>query len=327
MRKSEIGIKAPAEVENEFSKEVFEGLRSSPKFLKSKYFYDKKGDELFQQIMKLPEYYLTRSEFEILNQNKEKILRILKPKEHLELIDLGAGDVYKTKILLKYFQDQRVDFTYIPVDISKNAIEKITTDLRSDIPGLVVNGICAEYLSAIKVLKKNSRKIIVFLGASIGNFSIKETMDFLKETSEKMTPQDLLVIGFDLKKDPDVILAAYNDKAGVSRQFNLNLLQRINREMGANFDLELFDHSPYYHPESGEIRSLLISKTSQTVKIPALDLSVNLDEGEPIHTEVSKKYSLKEIAALADTSGFEVVENLLDSKKYFADSLWRIKQT
>lgn len=326
MRNSETVIIAPAEVKTEFHKDVLEGLLSSPKSLKSKYFYDKKGDELFQQIMKLPEYYLSDSELEILESKKEKILELIQPGENIQLIDLGAGDAFKTKELLKYFMNEKVSFTYVPVDISENAIQKVTRDLRAQIPGISILGINKEYLSAMESLPDNNRKIVLFLGASIGNFSLEETLQFLQETSSGMDDEDILIIGFDLKKDPDVILAAYNDKSGVTRKFNLNLLNRINRELGANFDIGSFEHSPHYDTENGEAKSALVSKKDQVVEIRALEMAVKLEAGELIHTEISRKFSLKDTEQLAAATGFQIVEHLLDSKNYFTDSVWKKKK-
>lgn len=307
----------------QFAEDVAEGLTATPKFLKSKYFYDHKGDELFQQIMNLPEYYLTDSEVEILEDNKEKILKLIDSGEDFNLIDLGAGDAFKTKILLRHFVEENVNFTYVPIDISLNALQNLNEKLEKEIPDLVTKGICKEYLHALQELAGTKRKIIMFLGSSIGNFSHKETLDFLKQIYLRTEKKDLIIIGFDLKKDPSTILNAYNDKDGVTKDFNLNLLHRINRELGANFDVDSFRHSPRYDEENGEARSSLISKKDQLVEIPALAISISLTEGEPIHTEVSKKYSLEEIEALAKDSGFEVVNYLMDSKNYFTDSVWR----
>lgn len=325
MINSATNIIAPAELKEEFHKDVREGLLGSPKSLKSKYFYDQKGDELFQQIMTLPEYYLTDSELEILESKKEKILDMIPSGESFQFIDLGAGDAFKTKELLKFFMDEKVTFTYVPVDISESAIRKVTGELRAEIPGIDIQGINKDYLKALDSLSIN-RKIILFLGASIGNFSSKETLRFLKEISSGMDDEDLFIIGFDLRKDPDIILAAYNDNRGVTKKFNLNLLSRINRELGANFDVNAFEHSPHYDPESGEAKSALVSKKDQIVKIRALEITVELEAGERIHTEISRKYSLKEIEELAEASGFQIVEHLLDSRTYFTDSVWKKKK-
>ncbi|MDQ3192543.1 MAG: L-histidine N(alpha)-methyltransferase [Bacteroidota bacterium] len=310
---------------NEFKKDILIGLTAFPKYIDSKYFYDKRGDELFQQIMDLPEYYLTNCELEILQKYKEEILRIFNPTGHFNLIDLGAGDGFKTKILISHFLEQNLDYTYVPVDISSNAVESLKSDLEMEFDTIDVEGISKDYFSAIKELDNSSRKIILFLGANIGNFNRKKAESFFTELSKVVSKEDILIIGFDLKKNPDIILAAYNDKAGVTKDFNLNLLHRINQELGANFDVSLFEHSPQYDSITGEARSFLVSTISQEIKIPALDLVVSFYEGETIHSEISRKYDLQEIENLAISSGFKIIENLLDSKKYFTDSVWKIK--
>lgn len=306
-----------------FRKDVYTGMTSTRKFLPSKYFYDKRGDELFQEIMKLPEYYLTNAETEILEKNKERILSFIDPESHFDLIDLGAGDALKTRILLEYFQDHNVEFTYVPVDISKDAIKNLTAKFQKQNPELKVEGLSAEYIPALESLQTYKKKFILFLGASIGNFSFVETVDFLRDIYTTMHPGDLLLTGFDLKKDPETILAAYNDQTGITREFNYNLLHRINRELGANFNISRFEHAPAYNKETGEATSSLVSLIEQEVDIPALNLKVHFRKGEPIHTEISRKYSLPEISELAIITGFELVENLFDERNYFTDSLWR----
>lgn len=309
----------------EFEKDVYEGLRSSPKKLKSKYFYDSTGDEIFQKIMKLPEYYLTNSEFEILQTNKNKISDILRGLAPFLLVDLGAGDAKKTKVILQHFIDKEMDFTYVPVDISPDAIYNVTLSLAETLPDLEVSGISGDYMNALNSLPQDQNKVILFLGSSIGNFTKEETLDFLKGIFLKMNPNDLLITGFDLKKDPEIILAAYNDRKGITAQFNLNLLRRINRELDANFDLSLFDHYPSYHQEEGEARSALVSLQEQQIFISTLDLNIELARGEKIHTEISSKFDFEEIENFANLSGFEVVENLTDSRNYFSNSIWRKK--
>ena len=306
-----------------FKSEVQRGMSSIPKYISSKYFYDKRGDELFQEIMKLPEYYLTNSEMEILEKNKNRILNIISPGANFDLIDLGAGDALKTKILLNFFLDQKADFTYIPVDISKDAIESLTEHFEKKVPELKVAGVSAEYIPALESLQTKKKKVILFLGASIGNFSYLETVDFLRDIHKTMHPGDILLIGFDLKKDHGTILAAYNDQSGITREFNYNLLHRVNRELGANFDTSNFEHVPAYNWETGEATSSLVSRIEQVVSIPALNMKVHFRKRESIHTEISRKYSLPEIAGLAATTGFELVENLYDDRNYFTDSVWR----
>ncbi|AVR47367.1 L-histidine N(alpha)-methyltransferase [Christiangramia fulva] len=312
--------------ESEFEKDVFIGLRSYPKYLKSKYFYDRAGDLIFQEIMELPEYYLTSSEHEILNNMKAQIFSYLKPDAPFQLIDLGAGDAKKTRVLLDYLIQQKSNFTYIPVDISANAVNQLTSSLQRQYGNLQVVGLSQEYLSALRSLSQEQKKLVLFLGSSIGNFTRNETLDFLKDIFSTLNVDDLLLIGFDLKKDPNTILAAYNDNKGVTARFNLNLLKRINRELGANFDLDYFEHYPSYHEEKGEARSALVSLRAQGVEIPGINLTIRLEKGEKIDTEVSRKYNFIEIQRLAEQSGYEILANFTDSRKYFANSVWRRKK-
>jgi L-histidine Nalpha-methyltransferase len=309
---------------NEFKKDVFEGLTASSKYLKSKYFYDEKGDALFKEIMELPEYYLTRCELNILEENKTKIYKYFKNKQPFQLIDFGAGDGFKTKVLLRHFLEQKADFTYVPVDISINAVESLTRDLEMELPALQMHAIGQEYFSALKSLDTEIPKLILFLGSNIGNFNYLEAIHFFKSIKNMMSSEDILMTGFDLRKKEDVILAAYNDKQGVTKNFNLNLLDRMNRELGANFIKENFMHVPEYDSTSGEARSYLVSTKQHTVTFSHMELAVKFNEGERIHTEVSKKFSFEEIYNLAGACGFSVAENIMDAKGYFTDSLWKI---
>ena len=174
---------SPAAINNQFATDVSLGLQANPKYLKSKYFYDEKGDELFQKIMNLPEYYLTNCELEILDKHKDRIFRIIKPEQHFNFLDLGAGDAAKSKILLEYFLERGVDFTYCPVDISSNAIRKVTDKLKTELPRLRIKGISKQYLQAMEEFPAPSPKVIFFLGSSIGNFSQEDSQQFLQEIS------------------------------------------------------------------------------------------------------------------------------------------------
>ena len=310
-----------------FANDVNEGLSQTPKKMNSKYFYDKKGDELFQSIMRMDEYYLTSAEFEILSLQKEKIAQAINyEKGHFQLIEFGAGDGYKTKILLSYLLEMGADFEYIPIDISENVLSQLVTGLEAEMPELKVNPIQKDYFKALEDLKSNDqRKVVLFLGSNIGNFTPENAPIFLSQIAERLNPEDSLLMGVDLKKDPHVILAAYNDQHGITKAFNFNLLNRINEELGGDFDIFNFEHFPVYDPVSGATKSYLISKREQTVSIGELDKQFYFDQGEPIFMEISQKYSTKEIEQLAAKSGFEVVNHYYDCKHYFTDTLWRIK--
>lgn len=320
-------LKNKIKIDQTFAHDVLQGLSATPKFLSSRYFYDKRGDALFQEIMRMPEYYLTRAEYEIFHDKKEEILKAFaKDALPFQLIEFGAGDGTKTKVLLKHFLKNQARFKYFPIDISQNVLDQLEDDLARDFPDLAVEPLQGEYFQALKALKNDgdARKVILFLGSNIGNFKPTEACEFLKEMALALNSGDLLFIGLDLKKDPQVLLDAYNDKAGITKSFNLNLLTRINRELGGNFDLSTFEHFPTYNPQSGEMKSYLISNIQQEVFIEALDSSFAFDAWEAVHTEVSQKYNLHEIADMAVGAGFKPVENLLDQNQYYVDSIWEV---
>lgn len=315
---------------NIFAEDVRIGLSSSPKYLLSKYFYNQKGDKLFKQIMALDEYYITNSEFEIFNSSKEGFLKLFNPQNGLgfQIIEFGAGDGQKTKVLLKHFLKEAAKFKYIPIDISGNALKSLAEDLKNNFPQLEVDGIQDDYFKALKKLnlEGNIRKVVLFLGSNIGNFPNGQAIDFLKKLSFNLSEEDLVMIGFDLKKDPSTILSAYDDKEGVTREFNLNLLERINQELGGKFDLNTFKHFPSYDPVSGALKSYIISRIRQTVSIEALDQEFNFLPWEPIATELSQKFNMVDVENLAIKSGFRIKENYYDSNSYFVDSIWELAQ-
>ncbi|PZX55383.1 dimethylhistidine N-methyltransferase [Algoriphagus ratkowskyi] len=311
-----------------FAQDVMLGLNSTPKTLPSKYFYDSKGDKLFQQIMALPEYYLTRKEYEILELQHEQILeQILASSQPFNLVELGAGDGMKTKILLRYLTEKKVEFTYYPVDFSGSVLEELEVSLANELPELVVKPLQDTYRVSLKkqVWEDGRPNLILFMGANLGNFGVEEAKNIIDHLRVGTKKGDLVLLGFDLKKNPQTILSAYHDEQGVTREFNMNLLDRINRELDANFERDSFVHWPTYDPVSGECRSYLVSLKTQDVTIGALNQIFKFEAFESIFTEISKKYSLSEISYLASLGGFEVKENFMDSEGYFADVLWEKK--
>ncbi len=297
-------------------------MSSIPKYISSKYFYDAAGSSIFQSIMAMPEYYLTGCEFEILSKYSEEIISLFTTDAaKVNLIEFGAGDGLKTKILLKAMLDWNVNFTYYPIDISEKALGKLIFDLNGNLQSLSVEGINDDYFHALHRLQgsNGARNIVLFLGSNIGNFSNGLAISFLQKLNQNINPGDLVMIGFDLKKNPQVILDAYNDKNGVTKRFNMNLLERINRELKANFDLSNYDHFPVYDPIAGEAKSYIISNCRQTVFIESIGKEFSFGDAEPIFTEVSRKYSRKDINYLAKESGFSIVAEYFDHKKYFAN--------
>ncbi|MCB9274016.1 MAG: L-histidine N(alpha)-methyltransferase [Lewinellaceae bacterium] len=305
--------------------DVLQGLSRRPRRLPSKYFYDAEGDRLFQQIMHMPEYYLTDCEYEILETKKEAIFKAIGSRK-FSLLELGAGDGLKTRVLLRYFLEQGADFQYQPIDISRNVLLELEESLKAELPALQVKGMEGDYFEVLHELqpKAGVPKVVLFLGANIGNYSQQEALRFLRSLARGLAPGDLLLIGFDLKKNPGIILDAYNDPAGITAAFNLNLLRRLNRELGANFDLQQFRHWESYNPLSGEARSYIVSQRDQHVFIRQLNRSFHFEAWEAIEVELSLKYSLSEVEALAEAAGFVRQQHFFDKKNYFVDSLWRM---
>lgn len=302
--------------------EVRTGLQKTPKQLSSRFFYDAEGSRLFAEIMHSPDYYLTRSEYEILETYKADMLRQFSPaNQPFELVELGAGDGLKTKIMLGYFSDQGIDFTYAPIDISADALDGLVSDIQKQWPDLQLNPRHDDYFNALELLSQetNNRKVVMFLGSNIGNFAPDDAVTFYQQLYDRLQPGDLVLTGFDLQKNPAVIHTAYNDRAGLTKAFNLNLLRRINRELGATFDLDAFDHYETYNPENGEARSYLVSQKAQLVRINALNMNVSFQSGEIIHTEISRKFSRAQIEQLGQQTGFSLSGWFTDSKGYFAD--------
>jgi len=313
---------------SKFYDDVKQGLSGNPKRLYSKYFYDKIGDALFQQLMHSPEYYLSKCELEILQKQSTVIANhITNHFNEFDLIELGAGDASKSVFLLQALLNNNSEFIYYPIDISQNVIESLQDKLPKILPSIQIKGLNGEYISTLKQLTEQSSKpkLILFLGSNIGNMNPDEVVLFCEKVQELMKPGDLFFIGFDLKKNPFTILAAYNDKAGITRDFNLNLLTRINRSLAGNFDLNAFYHYPSYDPVSGDCKSFLISTKDQEVSIgEGKDrLTIQFKRHEAVFMEISRKYNIDEIENLAVATGFEVTNHFLDSKKWFVDSLWK----
>jgi len=308
-----------------FEKDTLEGLSSNPKFLSSKYFYDHHGSKIFQDIMRMPEYYLTDCELEIFEHCKNEIISFIGESEKkLELIELGAGDGFKTKILLSKLLEQNINFKYIPIDISKKAIEDLKVDLNLNLPDLNVEGLIGDYFQLIGGLNGTARKLVLFLGSNIGNFNELQSLGFLRKLRAALKPGDQLLIGFDLKKDPEVIIKAYNDPHGHTSSFNLNLLRRINRELDADFELQNFFHQEIYDENTGTAKSYLISKKTHHVRMLKLYKTFLFREKEKIFMEISQKYDHHMIETLAENSGFEIAANFTDSRSWFVDSMWRV---
>lgn len=306
----------------QFKIDVEAGLEKKPKEISSKYFYDKIGDALFVKIMQMPEYYLTRAEHEIFREKTQSIIDGLKLEKEIyfELIELGAGDGTKTKELLRKLQKENFDFDYLPVDISQNALDQLENSLAKEIPELKVKKQQGDYFEVLASLKNSSHpKVILFLGSNIGNLSDDLATKFIYQLGANLNKNDKLFLGVDLIKSVEVVLPAYNDAQGITRDFNLNLLSRMNRELEADFDLENFNHVPEYTEEEGIAKSFIESASDQHVTINKIGKTFHFKKGERIHTEISRKYNDEIIRKIIFNTDFKVTEKLMDSKEYFAD--------
>lgn len=307
---------------DDFAKDVKQGLSADPKYLSSKYFYDEKGSQLFEQITDLEEYYLTRAEHDILKSKSTEIASLF--KDDVSLIELGSGSSLKTRLLIDAFLRRFGNLHYIPVDISQTILEESSLNLLNDFQNLDILAINATYKKGLKIIatKTESPRLVLFLGSNIGNFTKRKATHFLQGIREVTTASDRLLIGIDLKKSRAVLESAYDDAMGVTAAFNLNVLTRINRELGGKFDLAKFEHLSIYNDELGRIEMHLASKADQTVHIKDLNLDIQFKKGESIHTENSHKYSFDDIDELANSAGFKTEKRWLDSNEQFSLNLF-----
>ena len=309
---------------DQFYNDVVAGLQSTPKRLNSMYFYDANGDKLFQDLMACDEYYPTNCELEIFTEQTAELCKaMIAGGDAFDLIELGAGDAMKSTFLLKYLLEQKVGFTYLPIDISSNVISYLNATLPVTLPGIKITGLNGEYFDMLKKAASISkrRKVVLFLGSNIGNMPVSDAENFCKELRKNLAPGDMSLIGVDLKKNPKTILAAYNDQEGITKRFNLNLLERINRELNADFNVTQFDHYPMYDPETGACKSYLVSMVDQQVKINGKEC-IHFFKDEYIYMEISQKYSVMQTNQMASTSGFKPLNIFFDSKKWFIDAIW-----
>jgi len=306
-----------------FANDIKEGLIAKHKHLPSKYFYDENGSRIFQEIMKMPEYYPTDSEFEILSLQAKQIVEQLKFKEAFNIIELGAGDGFKTFKLLEYLVSANIDFNYVPIDISQEANDVLQAKLKERLPKLSVFPKTGDYFKELQKIGKQQRpNLLLFLGGNIGNYLQDDAENLLLLFNKYMNKKDKLLIGIDLIKNPLIIAKAYFDDNHITKRFNLNLLLRINKELEADFKIDDFEFYSYYDPVSGEVKSYLVSLNAQTVQLKALKLNIDFKQNELIWTELSKKYSLPQIESLAQQTHFKVKQHFLDCKHFFTDSLW-----
>lgn len=305
-----------------FAEDVVRGLTASPKRLSCHWFYDEIGSQLFEQICDLPEYYLTRCERSILEKRAEEIAARFSGST--TLVELGSGSASKTRLLIEAFLERHGRLQFAPIDISKTMLEESAVELLDDYPALEIRALAGRYESGLAHLARGhvSPKLTLWLGSSVGNLDRPKAAHFLREVRAGMAPDDRLLIGIDLRKDRLTLEAAYDDSDGVTARFDLNLLERINREHGGHFDVSKFAHRATWRADSGRVESHLVSRVSQRVRIDEVDLEVSFAAGETIHTENSYKYSQDEIDWLARTASMEREASWLDADGLYTLNLF-----
>ena len=316
-------LRRAAEESSSFADDVRSGLTAVRKSIPPRYFYDDLGSALFEAITQTPEYYVTRAEVEILTGNRREIAAAL--KEVGQIIELGSGSGRKTRIILDEMARAGRPLEYVPVDVDVSMLQKAGIDLLAVYPNLSVTAVSADFRLASRVVRETVPRLgptaAFFLGSTIGNLHSEEAVVILREIKTMLTPGDFLLLGVDLVKPKAILDAAYNDILGITAAFNLNLLQRINRELGGRFDLHSFAHRAFYDEEQRRIEMHLVSLREQSIHIDRIGIEAAFDEGETIHTENSYKYDAKSVAEMAERAGYGVSRQWTDSNGWFADVL------
>lgn len=307
-----------------FAKDVAAGLTRPRKALSCRYFYDEEGSRLFDEICALEEYTIPRDEREILEQHATEIALLL--PHGGSLIELGSGNASKTCLIIEALLERQGTLSYVPIDVSRSALEASARDLVQRYPSLSVIAVAGEYGPGLRRAAPSMRgsKLVLWLGSNIGNFDREGAASFLRALGGMMSRGDRVLVGIDLRKDKRTLEKAYDDARGVTASFNKNILSRINRSLGADFDLSLFDHRAVYQEEPGRIEMHLVSTIAQRVHVAAIPLDVDFEAGESIHTEDSYKYSPEEIRALAERAGYLLEQEWLDQNRRFCEALFRI---
>ena len=308
----------------QFAIDVLTGLAATPKSLSSKYFYDDAGSEIFKRITQHHDYYPTRTEVEIIREMNAVLPRIIDEKE-IDIIELGAGDGHKSQLIIQGFLDAGHIVNFYPIDISGKAMDMLESNIDKH-ENLNIHGVVAEYFKGLRLVREKStnRQLVLFLGSNIGNFDRVQNQGFLRKLWMSMNASDYVLLGFDLKKDVGILTAAYNDSGGHTRDFNLNILKRINSELGGEFDINKFQHLGVYSPILGAMESYLVATENQDVFISTLERSFHFEAYEPIHLEYSFKFLESDIDFLSKKTGFDTLRHFTDPKEYFIDSLWKV---
>jgi L-histidine N-alpha-methyltransferase len=311
--------KLPSIASSAVAVEVLNGLTEHPKTLSPWLFYDEAGSRLFEEITELPEYYVTRTERQILAKHAEAIVAAAAGGRDLSMIELGAGTATKTGLLLNAAVGLQGSVTYYPIDVSETALEEARTRLEAELPEVTVEPIVADYTEGMRQNGAShiGRKLVLYIGSSIGNFSPADALEILRGVRAQLLPGDSLLLGTDMVKDVDTLLAAYDDAAGVTGRFNKNLLVRINRDLDANFNPKLFRHRARWNEQHSRIEMHLESLLTQKVVLRALDLEVRFARGETIHTENSYKFTDERVVALLTRAGFKLRQQWTDPNHWF----------
>ena len=308
--------------------EVLRGLSTRPRCLSPWLFYDDEGSKLFEAITELPEYYLTRAEREILAAHSDEIIA-LAGSGRVSICELGAGTGTKTGLLLRAAVRRQGSVTYRAIDVSESAMAEAKRNLEGEIDGVTVEQVVADYTEGLEASvhepagqrQPGERRLFLYIGSSIGNFDLPHALRILRDLRRQLIPEDSLLLGVDLVKDRQTLLSAYDDRAGVTAAFNKNILIRINRELGSNFNLQLFRHRARWNEEWSRVEMHLESLITQIVFIPALDLQVKLARAETIHTENSYKFTDGQVAGLLGKAGFRISRQWKDERGRFGEYL------
>ncbi len=300
---------------NGIAEDVLKGLTSLQKSIPSKYFYDARGSQLFEEICMLPEYYQTRTELSILQNDSNTIMDSFQKGD---LIEIGSGANWKIRILLDAINENTLkNIRYVPVDVSEKALVSASEELIEIYPQLKVFGLVADFLHHIDVIPDYSFKLIVFFGSTIGNFDEEESITFLKDIALTMNHGDQFLLGFDMIKSIGVLEAAYNDSQGITEEFNKNILNVINKELDANFNLSHFDHIAFFNHEEERVEMHLRANRKIYVEISDLETGVEFDDGESIHTEICRKFTMESIKKMLSEAGLKIMESFSDPKRWF----------
>ena len=302
-------LSQPQDFKAELKHDLRLSLAAQPRSIPSKYHYDETGSVLFEEITQLPEYYLTRVETGILRERAGDIMKLVKPDE---LVELGSGSSTKTRLLLEAMHSTGGS-RYVPIEISETALYQAAETLSSDYDWLHIDGYVGNYTTDLPLLQRRGRRLLTFLGSSLGNYTIQTRAEFLATLGNTLQPGDALLIGVDLVKDEETMVLAYSDSAGVTARFNLNVLLMLNRELGADFDVRNFTHSPMWNTEKSGVESHLRADKEMSVSLPGLGTSIELGEGEGIFTEVSCKFTREGITRELGDVGLEVSQWYTDS--------------